>query len=686
MKFVFRALVVVLAVYINPSAQAAEATEERVAASSEIASYGFPAIDWLDPSVDPGTDFFAYANGGWLKHNPIPAAYSDWSVDREMALKNDEFIHDLLEAASRDESAAAGSDERKIGDFYFSGMDEVAIELAGAQALAPELQRIECLSDRREIPALLAHLHLIGVNAVFSFGQGQDYRDSSQVIAIASQGGLGLPSRDYYLGDDAKFKTVRAEYRAHIARMFVLLGESKALAERDAEHVLAIETTLAKASMPEAEQRNPHAVYHPMGMARLKVAMPGFAWDEYFAELGCGPLRSTNLMMPGFFRQAALALRKLPLPDWKAYLRWQTLHAFADTLSEPFVQESFRLERILSGAKELKPRWQRVAERADPALGFAIGRIYVERKFSAADKRAAEDMVSHIRDALHDTLAEASWLSPGTRRRALDKLEQLELRIGYPEAWRDYSALAIDRGPFVLNVIRANRFVLQRELEKIGKPVDRNDWDMTPQTVNAYYDASLNSINVPAAQLQPPYFRPDATQAANYGAIGSVIGHELTHGFDDEGSQFDGHGNMIDWWEKPDRAAFKKRIDCIAAQFSRMSVDGGLHLQGKLVAGEAAADLGGVLLAYRAFHAAAKEEDAPLVDGLSSDQQFFVSYAQTWAGTERPEMLRQMAVSDPHPPALYRVNGALANVPAFRAAFAIAGDRPMVGGTSCAIW
>jgi len=642
-------------------------------------------LDWIDPAVDPARDFFRFANGAWLRDNPIPAEYSGWGVDRILMRQNQDFIRELLEAAAAG-SAAPDSEERKIGDFYASGMDEAAIEQAGLEPLRPELARIEALRDRAGLAAELAHLESIGVDALFGLGQMQDFKDSSQVIGYAAQGGLGLPDRDYYLKRDRKFAGIRREYRAHLRRTFELLGDAPAAAAAEARAVLAFETRLALASMPAEQQRDPRAIYHPMDRAALRRAAPALDWAAYLDAAGLSRLQRLNLAMPRYFAAASRELRQAPLADWRSYLRWHLAEAFSPYLSKAFVDEAFRLTQVLHGTQEQLPRWRRVANAEDHALGFAVGHLYVQRKFPPEAKQQVLDILHGIRAALRDDLGGLPWLSQATRARALDKEQLIEERIGYPDAWRDYSALAIDRGPWVLNVMRANAFASARELAKIGKPVDRKDWDMTPQEVNAYYDASMNNINFPAGILQPPYFDPAAPAAVNYGAIGAVIGHEITHGFDDEGSQFDGRGNLADWWTAADKQRFQAGVDCIASQFSRYTVDGGLHVKGKLVTGEAIADLGGLLLALRAFQASPGAADAPVIGGYTPLQQLFISYGHSWADIDRPEQAREYAVSNPHPIAEFRVNGTLANVAAFREAFKVPADSPLVKPDACVIW
>ncbi|MGA9853195.1 MAG: M13 family metallopeptidase [Gammaproteobacteria bacterium] len=661
-------------------------------ASGEPATAGATAdadglhLNWLDQSVSPAQNFYEFANGTWQKDNPIPPAYSRWGQFNILQKQNQEAIHQILEDAAKNAQAKPGSDAQKIGDFYASGMDEAAINQAGIKPLEPELQRIADIKNQKELQAEIAHLQMIGVNALFNFGQMQDLKNSTKVIGVASQGGLGLPDRDYYLKTDPKFAKIRDAYVQHIANTFLLLGDPMYEAARKAGIVMDIETSLATASMSQVQQRNPRAVYHVMTLAKLHKTMPNFSWQSYFTNVDHPEIKSINLAMPIFFRSVSTSLKSVPLSNWKIYLRWQLVDAFAPYLSQAFVDEDFKMQSTLTGAKELLPRWQRVVNAEDDALGFAVGKFYVEKKFPPSSKAAVLEILHGIRAALRSDLETISWMGAKTRRAAIAKLDMMGERIGYPDKWRDYSALDISRGPYVLNVIHANEFENQRELNKIGKPVDKNEWYMTPQTVNAYYDPSMNNINFPAGILQPPFFDPNAPMAVNYGAIGAVMGHEMTHGFDDQGSQFDGHGNLKNWWTILDRRHFEKNVKCIANQFSSYAVDDDLHVQGKLVTGEAIADLGGLKLAWRAFHASPFYKDAKTINGLTPDQQFFLGFAHFWSTNIRPEEARRLITTDPHPPANYRVNGTVANLPQFQQAFGIPTNSPMVNKDICVIW
>jgi putative endopeptidase len=673
------------AVYASAAVGAAPAAVATGAAGGEFASADGQYLGWLDRSVAARVNFFRFANGGWLRSHPIPADQSYWGVDTALEQENQRFIRGLVESLAKT-PWPAGSAERKIADFYLSGMDESAIEAAGLAPLQAEFARIAAIGSAGELPQAIAHLQSIGVSVPLQIGQMQDFNDSAQVIAVASQGGLGLPNRDYYLKSEPNFVAARAAYILHLRRLFVLLGDARSDAVRESKAVMALEARLAATSMPEIEQRNPGAIYHPVTLEAAQALTPHVNWRALFSSLGHPEIRSLNMGMPRFFQCVDRELARTPLADWKAYLRVRLIDSYAPYLSKAFVDEDFRLTSALEGARLLQERWLRVLAAEDDALGFAIGELYVAKKFPPDAKEAAEALVSRIRDALRTDLETLAWMGPATRQAALQKLELMELRVGYPDRWRDYSGLEIDRGPYVLNVLRANEFEHKRQLAKIGKPVDRSEWTMTPQTVNAYYDPSLNSLSVPAGTLQRPYFDASWSDAVIYGSTGSTIGHEMTHGFDDTGAKFDGYGNLKDWWAPADLVKFREATRCIAQQYSRLTVSGGLHVQGELVAGEAVADLGGLMLAWRAFHALRSGAASTGHQEFAPDQQFFIAFAQSWAGAIRPQAAQELVTTDPHPPAEYRTNATLANSREFQAAFGIPDSSPMVNAQRCLIW
>lgn len=642
-------------------------------------------MDWLDTSISPSQNFYAYANGSWQKNNPIPPEYASWGSFNLVNEKVQKIVHEMLIKAS-EAKAQPGSIEQKVGDFYYSGMDEKTINQLGATPLKSEFSRIESINNLTDLQQELIHLHQIGVDALFNFASMQDFKDSSLMIAALFQSGLSLPDRDYYLKDDPKFKQIREAYVKHVAKMFELLGDSPQVAAQKANTVMDIETQLAKASMSQVEQRNPEAIYHIKNVKDLDKDYPNFSWSNYFAAKGQGTLKTVNLGMPEFFKVSNDLLKTIPLNDWKIYLRWQLLDNYASFLSKPFVDQNFKMTSVLTGAKQLLPRWKRVLSTESGALGFAIGKMYVDKYFSPQSKQQILEILKNIRAVLEDDLQNLSWMTPTTRTAALKKLSLMEERIGYPSKWWDYSSLKVDRDSYVGNIMRATEFLEKRDLDKIGKPIDRTEWGMTPQTINAYYDASMNNLNMPAGILQSPFFDPNAPAAVNYGAIGFVMGHEMTHGFDDQGAKFNGQGNLENWWTKSDLTQFNKATLCVAEQFSKYKVEDNLPVQGKLVVGEAVADLGGITLAYRAFHRSKEYKEAQSIDGMTPDQQFFLGTAHVWAMNIRPEQLRNQVTTDPHPPAIYRVNGTLANIPEFQAAFNIPSNSPMVSAKRCVIW
>jgi putative endopeptidase len=643
-------------------------------------------LDWIDSQASPTQDFFAYANGSWQKKNPIPPDHASWGSFNILQEKVQNQLHQMLIAAAKDQLAAPGSITQKVGDFYYSGMDEELINKVGIEPLKPEFARIEAIKNLADLQKLITHLHLMGVDVLFGFGSMQDFKNSKEMIGAAMQGGLGLPDRDYYLKEDKKFQKIRSAYVGHMAKMFGLLGDSPDKSLMEAATVMRIETILAKASMSQTEQRDPYAIYHMMDRQELQRITPNFSWPQYLSAIGLPEIKRINLAMPNFFKVLNEQFQNIPLEDWKTYLRWHLVDSFATYLSQPFVDQNFRMLSVLTGTEKLLPRWKRVVNTENGALGFAIGKLYVEKYFPPSSKQAVLEIINNIHTALEQDLKTLKWMAPETRQAALKKLALMEERVGYPEKWWDYSTLKVDRGPYVLNVIRANQFLVKRDLNKIGNPIDRSEWAMPPQTINAYYDPSMNNLNIPAGILQAPFFDPQAPMAINYGAIGFVIGHEMTHGFDDQGAQFDGYGNLKNWWTEADLKKFQAATHCIVEQFSKYKVDGDLPVQGKLVVGEATADLGGLTLAYHAFRNSKAYQEAPTINNLTPDQQFFLSTAHVWASNLRPEQARNLVTTDPHPPMIYRVNGTLANMPQFQAAYSVPAGSLMVNKSRCVIW
>ncbi|MBX7222839.1 MAG: M13 family metallopeptidase [Blastocatellia bacterium] len=664
----------------------APATTDATPAKKETA-----AIDLgnLDRTCKPCDDFYKFANGGWIAKNPIPAAYPSWGTFNLLAQNNRETLKTILDTA-KDAKAAPGSVEQKVGDFYCSCMDAEKIEAAGLKPLQPELDRIAALKNPKEVQAAIAHLHTIGVNVLFGFGSNQDAKDATKVLADARQGGLGLPETEYYTKDDEDSKKLRDQYLTHVAKMFELAGEDAAKSKANAQTVLEMETGLAKNSLNSIQLRDPEASYHKMKLAEAEKLTPDFSWNAYFAQIGLKKVEDINLEQPEFFKEVNRQMTATSLESWKVYLRWHLLNQTANALPAKFVEENFNFNgKILTGAREIQPRWRRCVNATDGNLGEALGQLYVKKAFPPESKARMLEIVKNIRTALRDDLKTLSWMGDATRKQALHKLDSIAVKIGYPDKWKDYSSVAISRDQYLANIFRASAFEYRLDLEKIGKPVDRSVWGMTPPTVNAYYNPQLNEIVFPAGILQFPFFNASADDAVNYGAIGVVIGHEITHGFDDEGRQFDADGNLKNWWTETDLKNFEERAKCIEHQFDSYTVLDNLHHKGKLVSGESIADLGGLTIAWAAYQESLKGKPAPKdIDGFSHEQRFFLGYAQVWAGSQRPEATKLQLATDPHPLPEFRVNGPLSNMEVFRKAFGCAGTVPMVRSEkdTCKIW
>jgi predicted metalloendopeptidase len=655
--------------------------------AADDATHGYDVAN-LDRACKPCDDFYQFAVGGWLKNNPIPPEYPMWGSFITLADKNQQALRGILETSAANTSVARGSNEQKIGDFFASCMDTKEIDTQGLKPIGAELAAIEVLHDTAGLIDIGAKLQAKGVGVLFNFGSDQDFKDSTKVIGAAYQGGLSLPDRDYYTRDDDESKKLRQQFVEHVNKMLVLAGDSQDKAAAAANTVLSIETSLAKASMTNVERRDPAKIYHKMSVADAQALTPRLSWDAYFQAVGSPKLTEINIGQPDFFKALDGMLASVPLADWKTYYRWQLIHRSAGLLSDPFVQEDFAFDgRILTGSKEIRPRWKRCSRSTDQQLGEALGQVYVQKYFPPEAKVRALELVHNLLAALRDDLQSLPWMSPATRKAAIEKLEAFTIKIGYPDTWRDYSALRIDRGSYARNVFRAAEFENARDLAKIGKPVDRGEWGMTPPTVNAYYNPQLNEIVFPAGILQPPLYDPNRDDAYNYGAIGAVIGHEITHGFDDQGAQFDPRGNLKNWWTPEDLKSFQESGACVAKQFDGYEVEKGLHENGKLVEGESIADLGGVTLAYAAFqkslHGKAGEKDA---NGFTPVQRFFLGFAENWALNVRPEFARLQTNTDPHPLPKFRANGPLSNDAEFANAFACKKGDAMVRAQVCKIW
>jgi len=685
-----RAVLVSALFSIAIGAQALAADAGRPAEAPLAALPYTPSLDLkaMDPAADPCEDFYQYACGGWIKNNPIPADQASWSVYGKLYQDNQRFLWGILEGLARNTGELSAA-QRQLGDYFAACMDEVAIEKRGVEPLKAPLDRIAALQSSRELPGLLAVLHtaLADDGLFFGFGSAQDYGDASQVIAAAGAGGLGLPDRDYYTRSDAKSKTLRTQYLEHLRRMFVLLGDAPEAAGHNAATVMAMETALARASLTQVELRDPYNSYHRMDAKALQALTPAFDWNVYLQQIGVATLDRFNVTEPRFYRALDRQWRSTPLADIKTYLRWHVAHAQAPYLSTPFVDEDFAFFRkTLRGVPNLKPRWKRCVALVDEQLGESLGQEFVARSFSPQLKQDTLKMAKQIEQAMREDLDELTWMSQPTKLKALEKLGTIVNKIGYPDSWRDYASLKISRDDFAGNVERGNRYETRRQLAKIGRPVDAREWFMTPPTVNAYYDPQMNSINFPAGVLQPPLYDARLDAAPNYGNTGSTIGHELTHAFDDEGRQFDAQGNLKDWWAPADAKAFEERAQCIVDQYSRYVVVDDIRINSKLTEGEDIADLGGLVLGWLAWQAETANQRLRPVDGLNPDQRFFVGYAQWACENQRPENLRANALTNPHSPGKYRVNGLMVNMPEFEAAFSCKAGQAMVSAKRCRVW
>ncbi|HMH15242.1 MAG TPA: M13 family metallopeptidase [Edaphobacter sp.] len=640
----------------------------------------------LDKSIDPCTDFYKFACGGWMKNNPIPADQPRWDVYSKLANDNLQFLWGILE---QDATAPNRNPIRqKIGDYFAACMDTAAIDKRGAAPLAPELATIDKLSDRE---ALIAYLGPLNRNTrgtfFFNAGATQDPGDSNQVIAEVSAGGLGLPDRDYYVKTDAKSEETRQKYLAYIAQILTLAGVSPAQAKQDAATILRIETTLAKASLTRVERRDPYKVFHKMKVSDLATINPAVPWPSYLAAQGVPNISTLNVTEPEFQKAVDKILTTESLDDLKAYLRFHVTTAAATSLSAPFERAYFDFySGYLRGTQQQPPRWKRCVRQVDRALGEALGQEFVSRTFTPDTKQKTVVLTDQIEQAMESEIEQLDWMSPATKKEALRKLHAVRNKVGYPEKWRDYSSLTIKLDDYFGNTVRAANFETARDWSKVGKPVDRNEWDMTPPTVNAYYNPQMNDINFPAGVLQPPLYDPRSDDAPNYGDTGATIGHELTHAFDDEGRQFDAEGNLKDWWTKDDAKGFEDHINCLRDQFATYVIVDDIHINSKLTSGEDVADLGGTLIAYIAWKKATAAQDLKPIEGFTPDQRFFIGFAQWACENTRDANSRLQAATDPHSPGFARINGIVTNMPQFATAFGCKAGQPMVKAQVCKVW
>ncbi|HYK25994.1 MAG TPA: M13 family metallopeptidase [Steroidobacteraceae bacterium] len=632
----------------------------------------------MDHSVRPQDDFYAHVNGGWLAHATIPPDKPEYSMLSALSDRTLEQLHGIVDQAARSTSAAPGSEMRKVGDLYASFMNERAIEAAGLKPLQAELARIDALKSKAELPELIAHLSRIDVETPYDIGVGPDARDSTKYAVGIDQSGLGLPDRDYYLrDDDARLKAARAKYEAHIARMLELAGSSGPQAAREAADILALETAIARAQWTKVELRDPVKTYNKVPFTKLPGVMPGWGWSGYLEAAGVAHTVDYVIVgEPSYFEALDGIVRDTPLPVWKSYFRWHLLSTFAPLLPRAFVDESFAFRGgVLRGTPQNQPRWKRGVHLVDGAIGEGLGKLYVAKYFPPQSKVRMQVLVGNLLAAYRHEIDELDWMGPQTKKEAQAKLARMQTKIGYPNKWRDYSTLSIDREDLIGNVMRASEFEYHRQISKLGKPIDRDEWEMTPQTINAYYRPDLNEIVFPAAILQPPLFNPQADDAANYGAIGAIIGHEMSHGFDDQGSQFDSTGNLRDWWTKADHERFAAKTAALVAQYDAAEPLKGYHVNGKLTLGENIADNSGLAISYKAYRIALNGAPAPVIAGFTGDQRFYVAFSQAWRGKVRDEMLVLLLKADPHSPTNVRGLLPLKNQPAFYNAFDVkAGD------------
>jgi putative endopeptidase len=648
-------------------------------------------VNDMDRKASPCQNFYDFANGNWRANNPIPPSMVMWSRRWAAGESTKDVLRGILEDASAHSSTAASkSTERLIGDYYTACMNEKEIDAQGVKALHRELDLIQSIQTRADLQNVIIRLNEEALFAPFAFGSAQDPHHPQFVIADAAAAGLGLPERDYYFKDDDKSKETRQKYVEHVATMFVLAGSDKAAAAASAQVVMRMETALAGASLTNVELRDPYATDHKMKMDDLQKITPDFTWAEYFKTAGLDPSVAINVDQPKFMQEVQRQLKETSLADWKTYLTWQLLDTAAPSLSTPFVQEDFAFnQQYLQGATEMKPRWKRCVEATDANLGEALGKVYVEKKFSPEAKARMQEMVKNILLALHDDILTVTWMSDATKQKALEKLSTFNPKVGYPDKWKDYSSVEITQGSYWNDVVETRRFAVRDDARLIGKPVDRLRWGMTTPTSNAYYNPLLNEIVFPAGILLPPMFDVNATDAVNYGGIGPVIGHEISHGFDDQGAQYDSTGELKSWWTPADYKEFQSRGQCVVDQFSAYTVDGGLHENGKLVLGESIGDLGGVKLAYLAFEKSMEGKPRPAnQDGFTPEQQFFISWGQSRGDEIRPDAQRQFVLTNPHPISKYRVIGPLSNLPEFCKAFGCKDGDAMVRSTQlrCSVW
>jgi len=653
------------------------------AADPALMSKPMSLTEMVDPSIPPCQDFFQYVCKNWQASNPIPDDQSRWGQFYVLREANLAKLRGLLEEAGSD----ASSDAKRVGDFYAACMDEAGIEAKGLAPIKPLLEKIETVTDKRALPSLLATLHRSAIAGFFSFGSARDPVDSDRNIAGVDQGGLGLPDRDFYFRKDEKAARQRDAYVAHIGHMFALTGEDPISAGQRAKAVMALETAMAEVSLDRVARRDPQKVNKPMPFAQFVAEAPGVDWDGYVKALEAPAFDRINDQSADYLLKIGGIIEAAPLDDVKSYLEWHVLHASARLLPKAFVDENFDFYgRVLAGTPSLQPRWKRCVQMTDHALGEDLGRLFVEKYYPPAAKTRMEDLVTAVHASFGRLIASVDWMVPATKAKAEAKLALMVSKIGYPAKWRDYATVVVSRDDALGNLWRASAFEVTRDLNKIGDVVDRSEWGMTPPTVNAYYESENNDINFPAGILQFPFFDKDSDDALNFGAIGMVIGHEMTHGFDDAGRQYDGKGNLVDWWTKADADKFAAKSQCLVDEYGAFVADGDVTLNGKLTLGENTADNGGARIAYGALQKYLAGKKVGKIEGWTPEQRFFLGMARVWCGSERPETRRLQAQTDPHALAQYRVNGVVSNMPEFARAFSCKAGDAMVRKNACKVW
>jgi predicted metalloendopeptidase len=664
----------------------AQTSPSSSALPQEIPSFDVTA---MEKTVDPCVDFYQYACGTWMKNNPIPPDKARWGRFDELYERNLYVLRDILTQAQAPGIHTAT--ETMVGAYYASCLDESTIEKKGKASLTAELERITGIKTKADLIRQVAYMHRNSTPALFAFYPQPDMHDSANTIALIDQGGITLPDRDYYLKDDPKSVETRQKYLGHVQKMFELAGDKPEVAAAEAKTVLATETGLAQASMDRTVRRDPKTRDHKMTVAEIAAAAPNFDLTLYFSDNGSPKFTSLNVGNPDFFKQVNDQLKAMPLEDWKVYLRWKTINQYAPVLTNAFVEEDFLFNgKYMAGQKEMEPRWKRCVKATDANLGMALGQIYVDRTFGPEGKERTLKMVQAIENAMHQDINQLPWMSDTTKKKAYEKLSAIVNNIGYPDTWRDYSSVVIKSDDYAGNSVRAGAFEVQRQYNKIERPTDRKDWGMTPPTVNAYYRPSMNDINFPAGILQPPFYGKLMDDAVNYGGIGVVIGHELTHGFDDQGRKYDAQGNFRDWWTAEDGKEFEQRVDCTAKEYSTfVSVKddkGEVKLNGKLTLGENTADNGGLELAYMALTDIIGHTPVKPIDGYTAPQRFFLAYGQIWCQNVTDQEARKRVLTDPHSPGRWRVNGAVQNSAAFQQSFGCKAGQPMVAENACRVW